>query len=111
MRSELMMLFCSCNSCCFGFCMSLNTLKFNLFLAEGRAVGLHDLGRALYSLSLHKLGKARSTEVVSKVLSLLLQAGCLADTRALHMSSVLYSTGLGVQKEPFMVCFIRSFIV
>nr|XP_012776484.3 protein sel-1 homolog 3 [Maylandia zebra] len=68
---------------------------------EGRAVGLHDLGRALYSLSLHKLGKARSTEVVSKVLSLLLQAGCLADTRALHMSSVLYSTGLGVQKEPF----------
>uniref|UniRef100_A0A3P9BRL3 Protein sel-1 homolog 3 n=1 Tax=Maylandia zebra TaxID=106582 RepID=A0A3P9BRL3_9CICH len=58
-------------------------------------------GRALYSLSLHKLGKARSTEVVSKVLSLLLQAGCLADTRALHMSSVLYSTGLGVQKEPF----------
>uniref|UniRef100_A0A3P8NCC5 Uncharacterized protein n=1 Tax=Astatotilapia calliptera TaxID=8154 RepID=A0A3P8NCC5_ASTCA len=56
---------------------------------------------ALYSLSLHKLGKARSTEVVSKVLSLLLQAGCLADTRALHMSSVLYSTGLGVQKEPF----------
>lgn len=91
--------------------MSLNTLKFNLFLAEGRAVGLHDLGKALYSLSLHKLGKARSTEVVSKVLSLLLQAGCLADTRALHMSSVLYSTGLGVQKEPFKVCFIRSFIV
>uniref|UniRef100_A0A3Q0SMU5 Si:dkey-24p1.6 n=1 Tax=Amphilophus citrinellus TaxID=61819 RepID=A0A3Q0SMU5_AMPCI len=57
-------------------------------------------GRALYSLSLHKLGKASSAEEVSRALSLLLQAGCLADTRALHMSSVLYSAGLGTQKKP-----------
>ncbi|XP_030599712.1 protein sel-1 homolog 3 [Archocentrus centrarchus] len=66
----------------------------------GRPVSLHALGRALYSLSLHKLGKASSAEEVSRALSLLLQAGCLADTRALHMSSVLYSAGLGTQKKP-----------
>uniref|UniRef100_A0A3Q3WRH7 Uncharacterized protein n=1 Tax=Mola mola TaxID=94237 RepID=A0A3Q3WRH7_MOLML len=56
-------------------------------------------GRALYSLSLHKLDKTSSTGVISRILPLLLQAGCLADTRALHMASVLYSTGLGVQKQ------------
>lgn len=37
--------------------------------------------------------------MVSKILPLLLQAGCLADNRAMHVSSVLYSTGLGVEKQ------------
>ncbi|XP_041796910.1 protein sel-1 homolog 3 isoform X2 [Chelmon rostratus] len=65
---------------------------------EGR-VSLAAVGRALYSLSLHKLGRASSTAVVSRISPLLLQAGCLADNRALHMTSVLYSTGLGVKKQ------------
>ncbi|XP_071353270.1 protein sel-1 homolog 3 [Trachinotus anak] len=67
---------------------------------HGGRVSLAAVGRALYSLSLHKLGRASSTGVVGRVLPLLLQAGCLADNRALHMSSVLYSTGLGVKKQP-----------
>uniref|UniRef100_A0A3Q2GAP8 Protein sel-1 homolog 3-like n=1 Tax=Cyprinodon variegatus TaxID=28743 RepID=A0A3Q2GAP8_CYPVA len=58
------------------------------------------VGRALYSLSVHKMHKTSSTAAVRKILPLLLQAGCLADNLALHMSSVLYSTGLGVQKHP-----------
>ncbi|XP_044057683.1 protein sel-1 homolog 3 isoform X2 [Siniperca chuatsi] len=66
---------------------------------KGR-VSLPAVGRALYSLSLHKLGRESTTGVVSRILPLLLQAGCLADNRALHMSSVLYSTGLGVKKQP-----------
>ncbi|XP_026150238.1 protein sel-1 homolog 3 isoform X2 [Mastacembelus armatus] len=66
----------------------------------GKRISLAAVGRALYSLSLHKLGRVRSTGVVSRILPLLLQAGCLADNRALHMSSVLYSTGLGVKKQP-----------
>ncbi|XP_068614297.1 protein sel-1 homolog 3-like [Brachionichthys hirsutus] len=65
-----------------------------------RGVSLPAVGRALYSLSLHKLDRARNAGAVSRILPLLLQAGCLADTRALHMSSVLYSTGLGVKKQP-----------
>ncbi|KAM8767898.1 LOW QUALITY PROTEIN: protein sel-1 homolog 3 [Acanthopagrus schlegelii] len=65
-----------------------------------RRVSLAAVGRALYSLSLHKLGRASRTGVVSRILPLLLQAGCLADNRALHTASVLYSTGLGVKKQP-----------
>ncbi|XP_041850144.1 protein sel-1 homolog 3 [Melanotaenia boesemani] len=70
-----------------------------LVFKNGKAVSLPALGRALYSLSLHKLSRASSTAVVSRILPLLLQAGCLADNQALHMSSVLLSTGLGVQKQ------------
>ncbi|XP_029373460.1 protein sel-1 homolog 3 isoform X2 [Echeneis naucrates] len=66
----------------------------------GRRVSLPAVGRALHSLSLLKLDRGSSTGALSRVLPLLLQAGCLADSRALHMSSVLYSTGLGVQKQP-----------
>lgn len=69
-------------------------------------MSLTAVGRALYSLSLHKLGRAKSSAVVSKILPLLLQAGCLDDNRALHMSSVLYSSGLGIQKQPIKVGFI-----
>ncbi|TDH14660.1 hypothetical protein EPR50_G00022620 [Perca flavescens] len=65
-----------------------------------RRARLLAVGRALYSLSLHKLSRASSTGVVSRILPLLLQAGCLANNRALHMSSVLYSAGLGVKEQP-----------
>ncbi|KAF0030046.1 hypothetical protein F2P81_016777 [Scophthalmus maximus] len=70
-----------------------------VFKHGGKAVGLPAVGRALYSLSLHKLGRASGTGVVSRILPLLLQAGCLADNRALHMSSVLYATGFGVERQ------------
>ncbi|GAA6232699.1 protein sel-1 homolog 3-like [Lates japonicus] len=74
----------------------------NLFASKhgGKRVSLPAVGRALYSLSLHKLGRASSSRVVSGILPLLLQAGCLADNRALHMLSALYSAGLGVKKQP-----------
>ncbi|XP_060928555.1 protein sel-1 homolog 3 [Limanda limanda] len=65
----------------------------------GRRVSSAAVGRALFSLSLRKLDRASSSSVVSTVLPLLLQAGCLADNRALRMSSVLYSSGLGVEKQ------------
>ncbi|XP_040902663.1 protein sel-1 homolog 3 [Toxotes jaculatrix] len=74
--------------------------KLFAFKHGGKRVNLSAVGRALYSLSLHKLGRASSTGMVSRILPLLLQAGCLADNRALRMSSVLYSTGLGVKKQP-----------
>ena len=77
--------------------------QFTCWLA-GEGASLPALGRALYSLSLHKLSRASSTGVVSRILPLLLQAGCLADNRALHMSSVLYSAGLGVKEQPNKVC-------
>lgn len=67
----------------------------------GRTVSLSALGRALYSLSLHKLRRASGGGTVSRILPLLLQASCLADNQALYMSSVLFSTGLGVHKQPF----------
>ncbi|XP_008274864.1 protein sel-1 homolog 3 [Stegastes partitus] len=74
--------------------------KLLAFKSGGRTVSLPAVGRALYSLSLLKLVRGSSTGLVSRIFPLLLQAGCLADNRALHMSSVLYSTGLGVQKQP-----------
>lgn len=74
--------------------------KLLAFKYGGRAVSLSALGRALYSLSLHKLSRASSSGVVSRILPLLLQAGCLADNQALYMSSVLLGTGLGVHKQP-----------
>uniref|UniRef100_A0A3P8SK97 Si:dkey-24p1.6 n=1 Tax=Amphiprion percula TaxID=161767 RepID=A0A3P8SK97_AMPPE len=66
----------------------------------GPVVYYRAVGRALYSLSLHKLVRGSSNGVVSRIFPVLLQAGCLADNRALHLSSVLCSTGLGVQKQP-----------
>ncbi|KAM6933315.1 LOW QUALITY PROTEIN: protein sel-1 homolog 3 [Xenentodon cancila] len=74
--------------------------KLLVFKYGGKPVSSSALGRALYSLSLHKLSRASSSAVVSRILPLLLQAGCLADNHALHMSSVLYSTALGVQERP-----------
>lgn len=76
----------------------------NGLIAGLRGVSLPAVGRALYSLSLHKLSRASSAGLVSRILPLLLQAGCLADNRALHLSSVLYSSGLGVTKHPSKVC-------
>ncbi|XP_061916407.1 protein sel-1 homolog 3 isoform X1 [Entelurus aequoreus] len=66
----------------------------------GRGLSLQVVGRALYSLARHKLNRASNMKVLCKILPLLLQAGCLGDTRALHMSAVVYSAGLGVEKEP-----------
>lgn len=57
------------------------------------------VGRALYLLSLHRLERATSTAAVSRILPLLLQAGCSADNRALYISAVLYSSGLGVERQ------------
>ncbi|KAM7412825.1 hypothetical protein PAMA_020283 [Pampus argenteus] len=74
--------------------------KLLAFKHRGRRVSLPAVGRALYSLSINKVGRASSTEVVIRILPLLLQAGCLGDSRALHMSSVLYSTELRVKKQP-----------
>ncbi|XP_037533798.1 protein sel-1 homolog 3 [Nematolebias whitei] len=80
--------------------LAVKLAKLLVFKYGGRAVSPTAVGRALYSLSLQKLSRAKSSAAVSKILPLLLQAGCLADNRALHMSSVLYSSGLGVQKQP-----------
>ncbi|MEQ2303872.1 hypothetical protein AMECASPLE_021236 [Ameca splendens] len=80
--------------------LAVQLAKLLVFKYGGTAVSPSSVGRALYSLSLHKMGKTSSSAVVSKILPLLLQAGCLADNYALHVSSVLYSTGLGVQKHP-----------
>ncbi|XP_066533515.1 protein sel-1 homolog 3 [Hoplias malabaricus] len=59
------------------------------------------LGRVLYSAVLNKLKTAGSVEVMIRLMPPLLQAGCLGDNRALHLSSALYSSGLGVQKQPY----------
>ncbi|KAM4742331.1 protein sel-1 homolog 3 isoform 2-T2 [Anableps anableps] len=80
--------------------LAIKLAKLLVFKHGGTAVSPSALGRALYSFSVLKMGKMSSSAVVSKILPLLLQAGCLADNHALHMSSVLYSTGLGVQKQP-----------
>ncbi|XP_034405152.1 protein sel-1 homolog 3 [Cyclopterus lumpus] len=74
--------------------------KFLVFKHGARRASLPAVGRALYSLSLRKLSRASNTGVLSRILPLLLQAGCLADHRALHMSSVFYSAGLGIEEQP-----------
>ncbi|XP_039985928.1 protein sel-1 homolog 3 [Xiphias gladius] len=74
--------------------------KLLAFKHGGKRVSWPAVGRALYSLSLHRLARAGSTGAVGGVLPLLLQAGCLADDRALRTASVLYSAGLGVGKRP-----------
>ncbi|CAJ1065052.1 protein sel-1 homolog 3 [Xyrichtys novacula] len=81
--------------------LSMKLVKILAFKHGGRGVSPAAVGRALYSLSLHRLHKGGKTEAVSTILPLLLQAGCLADNRALHMASVLYSSGLGVKKQPY----------
>lgn len=42
-------------------------------------------------------------KIVSSLMPSLLQAGCLGENRALHLASVLYSSGLGVKKQPYKV--------
>nr|XP_040048705.1 protein sel-1 homolog 3 [Gasterosteus aculeatus aculeatus] len=74
--------------------------RFLVFKHGKRRASLPAVGRALYSLSLHKLSRASNAGAVSRILPLLLQAGCLADNQALHMSSVLYTAGLGVEEQP-----------
>ncbi|XP_076002630.1 protein sel-1 homolog 3 [Genypterus blacodes] len=74
--------------------------KLLAFKRGGRGVSPAAVGRALYSLSLHKLDRGNSSDVVSRILPLLLQAACLADNQSLHLSSVLYSSVLGLQKQP-----------
>ncbi|KAA0701792.1 Protein sel-1 -like protein 3 [Triplophysa tibetana] len=59
------------------------------------------LGRVLYSLVLRKLKSADGLEVINRLMPFLLQSGCLGDNRALHLSSVLYSSGFGVKKQPY----------
>ncbi|KAG7471244.1 hypothetical protein MATL_G00122410 [Megalops atlanticus] len=66
----------------------------------GRAGKLAAVGRALYSRALRQLARGGGTEAVKRAVPLLLQAGCLGDNRALYLSSVLYSSGLGVGRHP-----------
>ncbi|KAJ8368479.1 hypothetical protein SKAU_G00085070 [Synaphobranchus kaupii] len=66
---------------------------------EDRTGQLTWVGRALYSTALRRLTQGGKPESVSRVMPLLLQAGCLGDNRALYLSSVFYSTGLGVRRE------------
>ncbi|XP_013888276.1 protein sel-1 homolog 3 isoform X2 [Austrofundulus limnaeus] len=80
--------------------LAVKLAKLLVFKNGGRAVNVTAVGRALFSFSLHQLSRAVNSAVLSKILPLLLQAGCLADDRALHVASVLYSSGLGVHKQP-----------
>lgn len=59
------------------------------------------VGRALYSYVLRKLSAADGLDVINKLMPFLLQSGCLGDYRALHLSSVLYSSGFGVKRQPY----------
>ncbi|XP_034024266.1 protein sel-1 homolog 3 [Thalassophryne amazonica] len=74
--------------------------KLLTFRIGERSAILPAVGRALYSFSLRELGRASSTAVIRRISPLLHQAGCLNNTKALHMLSSLYSAGLGVKKEP-----------
>lgn len=59
------------------------------------------VGRLLYSLVLRKLKTTHGLEVINRLMPFLLQSGCLGDHRALHLSSVLYSSGFGVKRQPY----------
>ncbi|KAG9348491.1 hypothetical protein JZ751_002227 [Albula glossodonta] len=61
---------------------------------------LETVGRSLHSMALRQLMQRGKTEAIRGVMPLLLQAGCLGDNSALHLSSVLYSSGLGIRKQP-----------
>ncbi|KAL7832169.1 hypothetical protein AOLI_G00297170 [Acnodon oligacanthus] len=58
------------------------------------------VGRALYAAVLRKLITHGSVEVINRLMPPLLQAGCLGDNRALHLSSAFYSSGLA-KKQPY----------
>ncbi|XP_062873403.1 protein sel-1 homolog 3 [Trichomycterus rosablanca] len=58
------------------------------------------LGQTLYNVVLHKIAMDGSVRRISRLMPSLLQAGCLGDNRALHLSSVLFSSGFGVKKQP-----------
>ncbi|KAG7321594.1 hypothetical protein KOW79_014452 [Hemibagrus wyckioides] len=59
------------------------------------------VGRALYAGVLRMMEREESVKIVSSLMPSLLQAGCLGENRALHLASVLYSSGLGVKKQPY----------
>ncbi|XP_046891587.1 protein sel-1 homolog 3 isoform X2 [Hypomesus transpacificus] len=80
-----------------------HALQLSKSLASKQGGGELDLaavGQALYSLSVRLLDQGRNTEVVAKILPLLLQAGCLGNNQALHTASVIYRSGLGVCLQP-----------
>uniref|UniRef100_A0A3B4A7M1 Uncharacterized protein n=1 Tax=Periophthalmus magnuspinnatus TaxID=409849 RepID=A0A3B4A7M1_9GOBI len=56
-------------------------------------VSVKAVGRALFRLSLQKLGVSLSPSSVRTVLPWLQQAGCLHEPTALHLSAALYSAG------------------
>ncbi|KAK7883333.1 hypothetical protein WMY93_029507 [Mugilogobius chulae] len=66
---------------------------------RGDRVSTRSLGRALFRLSLKKLGVSVSPSTVHTLQSRLQQAGCLQDASALHLSAALYTAGLGVQQS------------
>ncbi|XP_060744418.1 protein sel-1 homolog 3 [Tachysurus vachellii] len=59
------------------------------------------VGRALYVGVLRAMEREMSVKILSRLMPSLLQAGCLGDNRALHLASVLHSSGLGVKKQPY----------
>ncbi|KAM6960529.1 protein sel-1 homolog 3 [Aplochiton taeniatus] len=79
---------------------AVHVAKSLAFKRGGREVELASVGRTLYLLSHRKLSRASDKEEVRKIVPLLLQSGCLGDNRALHLASVLYSSGLGVKRQP-----------
>ncbi|KAJ0063446.1 hypothetical protein NL108_002757, partial [Boleophthalmus pectinirostris] len=70
-----------------------------LVFKRGRSsrVTVRTVGRALFHLSLQKLGVSLSPSSVRTQLPRLKQAGCLHEPTALHLSAALYSSGLGIQ--------------
>lgn len=68
------------------------------------AVSPAAVGRALYAVVLRMMEREESVKSISRLMPSLLQAGCLGDNRALHLATVLYSSGLGVKKQPYKVC-------
>lgn len=69
------------------------------------------VGRLLYSLALRKLKAIHGLEDINRLMHFLLQSGCLGDHRALHLSSVLYSSGFGVKRQPYKVCFLYYLLI
>ncbi|XP_060753754.1 protein sel-1 homolog 3 isoform X2 [Neoarius graeffei] len=59
------------------------------------------IGRALYASVVRMMEAEKSVKAVRRLMPSLLQAGCLGDNWALHLASVLYSSGLGVKKQPY----------
>ncbi|RXN06220.1 sel-1 -like protein [Labeo rohita] len=59
------------------------------------------VGRTLYALVLRKISTAHSLDVITRMMPFLLNSGCLGDNRALHLASVLYSSGFGVKRQPY----------